>query len=169
VTVAGVILAVIVALALQTTLVRTGGGFVPIDLGLAVVVYTALSLGPLAGLFTGSLAGLGQDALSGGILGVGGLSGALIGYGAGHLGSLVIVTSFVPRLLIFFVAVVIHSVLLFLVYSLISPRVAFPDHRALLTNAAVVAVVGAVAFRVIEGWPEYARRRQLRRRALGRR
>ncbi|HEY8549588.1 MAG TPA: rod shape-determining protein MreD, partial [Vicinamibacterales bacterium] len=76
-----VVLATIVALALQTAvvpfIVGRGGS---IDLVLVVVVWTALQFGPAAGLLAGSAAGLAQDALSGGIIGVGGIGKTLVGF-----------------------------------------------------------------------------------------
>ena len=63
------------ALALQTTLARfLVRGTVGVDLVLVVVVYAALSSGPVTGLLTGTFAGLLQDALSSGIIGIGGLA-----------------------------------------------------------------------------------------------
>ena len=72
-------LAIIAALALQTSpfFGRNGAG---IDLVLVVVVWAALQFGPAAGLLTGAAAGLAQDVLSAGIIGVGGFSKTLIGY-----------------------------------------------------------------------------------------
>ena len=68
---AGVFLAIALALALQTTLARfLVGGTAAIDLVLVVVVYVALTSGPITGMFAGSLAGLIQDALSSGVVGM---------------------------------------------------------------------------------------------------
>ena len=89
---AGVILAVAVALALQTTprafLVR---GSVAVDLVLVVVVYVALTSGPATGLLTGTFAGLVQDALSSGVIGIGGLAKTIVGFLAGIIGTQFIV------------------------------------------------------------------------------
>ena len=47
---------------------------------LVVVVYVALTNGPVAGLLTGTIAGLLQDALATGIIGIGGLAKTLAGF-----------------------------------------------------------------------------------------
>ena len=84
--------AIIAALALQTSpfFGRNGAG---IDLVLVVVVWTALQFGPATGLMTGAAAGLAQDVLSAGIIGVGGFSKTLVGFGAGAVGSQFIVAN----------------------------------------------------------------------------
>jgi len=80
--------AILIALAAQTTL----AGFVfrggtAIDLVLIVVVYVAIKSGPVTGLLAGTVAGLIQDALSSGILGIGGLAKTIVGFLSGVLGS----------------------------------------------------------------------------------
>ena len=82
--IAGVVVATALALALQTTLARfLVRGTAGIDLVLVVVVYAALSYGPVTGLVTGTFAGLLQDALSSGIIGIGGLAKTVVGFVAG--------------------------------------------------------------------------------------
>ena len=71
---AGVILAVALGVALQTTLARfLVRGTLAVDFVLVVVVYVALTSGPVTGLLSGTFAGLVQDALSSGVIGIGGL------------------------------------------------------------------------------------------------
>ena len=56
-----------VAVGLQMVLARfTAGGHWPLDLVLVGVLYAALQWGPTAGILTGTVGGLVQDALSGG-------------------------------------------------------------------------------------------------------
>ena len=77
---AAVCLATILALAVQTTMLPfalAGRGHV--DLVLVVVIYAALQFGPATGLLTGALAGMAQDALSGGVIGVGGIAKTIVG------------------------------------------------------------------------------------------
>ena len=95
---AGVILAVVVALALQTTLARYFvRGTVALDLVLVAVVYVALTSGPGTGLLTGTFAGLVQDALSSSVLGIGGLAKTIVGFLAGVIGTQFIVSQPLPR------------------------------------------------------------------------
>ena len=71
----GVLIAVALALALQTTLAQLlVGGTAAIDLVLVAVVAVALTTGPVGGMLAGSVAGLIQDSLSTGVLGIGGLA-----------------------------------------------------------------------------------------------
>ena len=51
---------------------------------LIVVVYIALESGPVTGLLAGTVGGLIQDALSSGILGIGGLAKTMVGFLAGR-------------------------------------------------------------------------------------
>ena len=68
----GVIIALAGALALQTTLAGlTIGSATAVNLVLVAVIYVALAFGPVAGLLAGSAGGLVQDALAGGIVGIG--------------------------------------------------------------------------------------------------
>ena len=73
-------LTIIVALLLQSLLATHLSFFQYIDLPLIVTVYVALQRAPMLGMATGCAAGLGSDAIGGGILGVGGFSRTLIGY-----------------------------------------------------------------------------------------
>ena len=84
------------------TLVFRGG--TRIDLVLIVVVYIAIKSGPSTGLVAGTVAGLIQDALSSGILGIGGLAKTIVGFLAGVLGTQFIVTAPLPRFLLLLMA-----------------------------------------------------------------
>ena len=91
---AGALIAIALALALQTTLARfVVGGSTPIDLVLVAVVYVALTSGAASGMLAGSVAGLIQDALSSGIIGIGGLAKSIVGFVVGAIGQQFIVTA----------------------------------------------------------------------------
>ena len=84
--------ALVLALVLQTTLAQVvvrGTGAV--DLVLVVVIYIAISSGAATGLLAGAAAGLAQDALSSGILGIGGLAKTVVGFVIGMVASQFIV------------------------------------------------------------------------------
>ena len=73
---------------------RSSAGRRGIDLVLVVVVWAALQFGPgRRAADRDAAAGLAQDALSGGIIGVGGFAKTLVGFGAGVFGSQFIVTN----------------------------------------------------------------------------
>ena len=73
-------LTIVVALLLQMLLSNYLRFFRFIDLPLLVTVYFGLQRAPVLGMVTGMIAGLGGDAVAGGILGVGGFTKTLIGY-----------------------------------------------------------------------------------------
>ena len=91
--IAAITLAIVGALVLQTTL--SGlivGSTVAVNLVLVAVVYLALTYGPVTGLLSGMIGGLAQDALAGGIVGLGGLTKTLIGFIVGLLSAQFILT-----------------------------------------------------------------------------
>jgi rod shape-determining protein MreD len=168
--IAGIAAALVVALAFQTTLAHLlSGTGVSVDLVLVLVVYTSLLTGPTAGLLLGSAAGLAQDALSGGVVGVGGFAKSLVGFVVGLLGTRFIVANSLPRFVVFFVGSVAHGLVFFGLYWLIDPPgLGWPYTEALL-QAAMNGLVGVCAFVVAERGPEMLSRRRARRAYVGRR
>ena len=73
-------LTIIIALFLQMLLPEHLRFFRYIDLPLLVTVYFSLQRAPFLAMTVGMVAGVGGDAIGGGILGVGGFSKILIGY-----------------------------------------------------------------------------------------
>jgi len=161
----GVLIAIALALALQTTLARfLVGGTAALDLVLVVVVYVALTSGPITGMFAGSLAGLIQDALSSGVIGIGGLAKSIVGFLAGVIGKQFIVTAALPRFVMFVGATVTHAAAFMGLYMLLGLR-SFPSPwAAIMSQALGNAVVGMIAFLMIESLPGMAERRRMRRR-----
>ncbi len=159
---AGVILAIALALAFQTTLARfVIRGTVAIDLVLVVVVYVALTAGPVAGLFAGTVAGLVQDALlSTGVIGIGGLAKTIVGFLAGIVGTQFIVVHSLPRFVVFFGASVLHAVVFMGLYVLLDLRHFGTPYAAVAGQAAGNAVIGVVAFRIVELLPGAVERRR---------
>ena len=163
--VAGVLVAIALALALQTTLTRfVVGGTAAIDLVLVVVIYVALTTGPGTGMLAGSVAGIIQDALSSGVIGIGGLAKSLVGFLAGVIGQQFIVTAALPRFVMFLAATVVHSAMFMGLYILLGLR-SFPSpYAAVLSQAVGNAAVGMIAFTIIEMLPGVMERRRVRRR-----
>jgi rod shape-determining protein MreD len=167
--IAGIILAVVVALALQTTLARfVIGRTVAVDLVLVVVVYVALTSGPATGLMTGAVAGLVQDALSSGVVGIGGLSKTIVGFLAGVVGTQFIVAQPVPRFLVFFAASIVHAIVFMGLYIVLDLRHFGAPWAEVAGRAAGNAVVGVVAFQVVELLPGAVERRRAARTRLPR-
>ena len=162
---AGVLIAIALALALQTTLARfVVGGTTAIDLVLVTVVYIALTSGPVSGMLAGSIAGLIQDQLSTGVLGIGGLAKSIVGFVVGALGQQFIVTAALPRFLMFIGGTVAYQALFMGLYVVLGLR-SFPSPwKAIATQALGNAVVGMIAFTIIEALPGVMERRRIGRR-----
>ena len=163
--IAGVLIAIALALALQTTLAPfVVGGTTAIDLVLVTVVYIALTSGPVSGMLAGSLAGLIQDQLSTGVLGIGGLAKSIVGFVAGALGQQFIVTAALPRLLMFVGATAAYQAIFMGLYVVLGLR-SFPSPwKAIATQALGNALVGMIAFTIIEALPGVMERRRIGRR-----
>jgi len=157
------LVAIAAALVLQTTLTSFVPQTAAIDLVLIVVVYVSLSFGPTTGIVVGTVAGLIQDSLSSGIMGIGALAKTLVGFAAGRIGTQFIVTAPLPRFVVFIGATLLHALVFMGLYVLLGLR-EFPDPYATVAGQAVGnAVVGVVGFQILEWFPGFMARRRLRR------
>ena len=160
----GVLLALVAALALQTTISGlTMGGARMVNLVVVAVVYIALMFGPGMGLLAGTVGGLLQDALAGGIVGIGSLAKTLVGFFSGLLGTHFIVAHPVPRFVMFVGATAVHEVCFQGLYALVEARAFRLHYGPLLTHAAINATVGLAVFFVVERGPRLLQRRRARR------
>lgn len=167
---AGILAALGVALVLQTTLAGvTMSGAALVNLVLIAVVYVALAHGAVTGLLAGSAGGIIQDALAGGIVGVGGLSKTIVGFLVGVLGAQFIVSQPLPRFVMFVAATIVHEFCFQALYAVVESRAFTMQYSTLLTQAVVNAAIGILAFQLIEGAPGLVQRRHTRRSDLGRR
>lgn len=165
-----IILAMIAALVAQTALVRVvAGDQAPVDLILIVVVFAALSRGPVVGLWTGTFAGLFQDVLSGGIIGVSGLAKSIAGVLVGIMASQFIVATGWHRLAVLVAASVIHTFCFLGVYVLLGTASPLATVTYVLIQAVTNGVVGIAAAAVIRSTPGALRRVRQGRSPLGRR
>ena len=163
---AGVLISIALALALQTTLARfVVGGTTAIDLVLVAVVYIALTSGPVSGMLAGTLAGLIQDQLSTGVLGIGGLAKSIVGFVVGAIGQQFIISAALPRFVTFIGATAAYQALFMGLYVVLGLR-SFPSPwKAIATQALGNAVVGMIAFTIIEALPGVIERRRIGRRS----
>jgi rod shape-determining protein MreD len=158
---AGVILALTGALALQTTLAGLAiGGGTGVNLVLVAVVCIALMYGPVPGLLAGSVGGIIQDALAGGIIGSGGLTKTIVGFAVGVLGAQFIVAQPMPRFIMFVGATIVHEVCFQALYALVESRAFTLRWAPVLMQAAVNGVVGIIAFQILELGPGLLQRRR---------
>jgi rod shape-determining protein MreD len=163
-----VILAVGGALVVQTTLSGLAiGGAIAVNLVLVAVVYLALAYGPMTGMLAGMLGGLAQDALAGGIVGIGGLTKTAIGFVVGVLSAQFNLSPMLPRLVMFVAATFVHDLVFHGLHAMIGTR-PYPWHpSAILAQSLVNAAVGLAAFLIVEQGPEVQRRRRLRQSTFG--
>jgi rod shape-determining protein MreD len=110
-----------------------------------------------------------QDALAGGIVGIGGLAKTVVGFLVGVLGAQFIVSQPLPRFVMFVGATFAHEVIFRAVYALVESRPFTMQYSATLLQALVNAAVGILAFQLVEGAPGLLQRRDSRRAMFGRR
>ena len=159
------LLAIALSLALQSTVDRLLPWVTTsVDLVLVAVVFVALTSGPVGGMLAGSAAGLIQDSLGTGIVGIGGLAKSVVGFFAGVFGQQFIVTAALPRLAMFIGATVVHAAIFMGLYEVLGLRTFESPWTAVGTQALTNAVVGMVAFAAIEAVPGVLERRRLTRR-----
>lgn len=166
----GVLVGLAVALLIQTTL----GGMsleagTRVNVVLVAVVFIALALGAATGLLAGMAGGLAQDAVAGGIVGIGGISKTVVGFLVGVLGAQFIVSQPLPRFVMFVGATVLHEWCFQALYALAESHGVRFHYRDVLSQAAVNGLVGIAAFYVVESAPGAMQRRDARRTTFSRR
>ena len=165
-----VFVVIVVSLLLQTTLARfLVRGSTGVDLVLVGVTYLGLTTGPIGGLFSGTIAGLAQDSLGTGVLGIGGLSKTVVGFLAGIIGTAFIVNQPIPRFLVFFGATWVEMLITGGLHVMLDPHPVPISWAGILARALGNALVGVVAFQLIEAVPGMVERRRSMSRARSRR
>jgi rod shape-determining protein MreD len=166
---AGIILAIVLALVLQTTIARfVVSGTVAVDLVLVVVVYVALSSGSVPGMMTGTIAGLIQDSLSTDVIGIGGLAKTIVGFVTGVVGTQFNIAEPVARFVVFFAATVAHQAITIGLGVVLGLRTFGTPYAAVAGEALGNAVVGVAAFQLTELLPGAVERRRMGRSRLRR-
>ena len=165
---AAVVLAIGGALVLQMTLSGLMvGGTIAVNLVLVAIVYLALAYGAISGMLAGMVGGLAQDALAGGIVGIGGMTKTIVGFVVGVLGAQFNLSSTVPRLVIFVAATFVHEVMFEALHAMIGGRHFGLQYSATLVQALVNGLVGVTAFVIVERGPEAMQRRRMSRGTFG--
>ncbi len=162
--VAAALIAIVVALAIQTTLTGFSyDGTAAVDLVVVLSIYIALTSGAGAGLLAASLAGLLQDSLSSGILGIGALAKTIVAYLVGVAGTQFIMNGLLQRFLTFFLGTIAHAVIFMGLYALLDLR-QFPEPvPGVLTQALGNGFVGVIGFQIAEWLPGFLARRRASR------
>jgi rod shape-determining protein MreD len=127
---------------------------------LVAVVYVALTSGPTTGLLSGTFAGLVQDALSSPVIGIGGLAKTIVGFLAGVIGTQFIVSQPLPRFVVFFAASALHAVIFMGLYTLLDLRHFGTPYAAVAGQSTANALIGVIAFQVVELLPGAVERRR---------
>ncbi|MDP9324605.1 MAG: rod shape-determining protein MreD [Acidobacteriota bacterium] len=167
---AAVLAALAVALMLQTTLAGMSmAGGTRVNLVLVAVVFVALSYGAVTGMLAGTVGGLAQDAIAGGIVGIGSLSKTIVGFLVGVLGAQFIVSTPVPRFLMFVGASFVNEVCYQAISALVESRGFRMQYSAAVVQAFVNGAIGIVAFLLVERGPEMFQRGNWRRSGASRR
>jgi len=166
-----VFLAVVVAVLLQVALARYAiGGRWVFDLVLVGVAFAALQGGATAGMLAGTVGGLLQDVLSGGIVGVGGLAKTVVGCVTGVVGTQFVVARPSARAVIVAVATVVHRLVMVGLQALIDLQWTGVSWGGLLVETGVNAAAALVVFQAAQALPgAMARQRFSRRSSLSRR
>lgn len=163
----GVVAALTIALLVQTMLAGMSiAGSTVVNLVLVAVVYVALAYGAATGLLAGAAGGLLQDALAGGIVGIGSLPKTIVGFMVGVLGAQFIVSQPVPRFVMFIGATVVHEFCFQALYALVESRPFLMHYPATLTQAVVNGAIGLIAFQLVDWGPGLMQRRESRRAAF---
>jgi hypothetical protein len=169
------VLAIVLALVVQTTLARFAlGGALAVDLVLVAVVFLGLSSGPVIGILAGTIGGLAQDALAIGMIGVGGLErsgiigiGALaktvVGFLSGIAGTQFIVSQMVPRFLVFVAATFLQAGVTAGLYTLLGLGASLRVYPTVTWQGVGNGLVGVVLFQAIEMLPGVIERRRASR------
>jgi rod shape-determining protein MreD len=165
-----VLVTLVASLALQTTLSgMLASGSIAVNLVLVAVIYLALTFGAVTGLLAGMIGGLAQDALAGGIVGLGGMSKTLVGFFVGVLGAQFNLSTTVPRLVMFVAATLVHQLVFEGLHALIGGRPFAMHFYPTLIQALSNGLLGIVAFFIVEQGPGTLQRRRMQRSTLSKR
>jgi rod shape-determining protein MreD len=161
-----VLLTVVVALTLQMALARyaVGGRWV-FDLVVVAVIYASLYWGPTAGMWTGTLGGLTQDALSGDVIGLGGFAKTVVGYGAGVLGAQFIVARPLARTGAVAASTIVHRLIVVGLLAVVDRDWPGLSWTAMLMETGLNAVAALVAFQLSDMLPGAVQQSRERRRS----
>lgn len=166
-----VAIAVLVTVVLQATLARyMVGGRWAFDLVLVGVVYAALQQGAVAGMLAGTFGGLLQDTMSGGVLGVGGLTKTVTGYVTGGLGTQFVVSKPYAKAFIVAGATVVNRLMALGLDGLLHQAWPVVSWMAILGEVGLNTLFGVIVFVAAAALPDaMSRGRFSRRNSLSRR
>jgi len=144
--------ALLLAVAWQTAVSRVAPGYAwLLDPFLLVVVYFGLTGGELQGMLVGVAAGWVQDVQFGGtVMGLGGLSKLLVGFGVGLAAERFMLVGSAPRLIAVFVATLLDALLLERLALMFEVPISELSFAGLVARANANAIVGVALLEAIE-------------------
>ena len=101
-----------------------------------------------------------QDVLADGVIGIGGLAKTIVGFLAGVIGTQFIVAQPLPRFVVFFAATIVHAAIFHGLYPVLNLRQFGSAYAAIASQAVINALVGVVAFQLVELLPGAVERRR---------
>jgi rod shape-determining protein MreD len=155
----------LLAVAAQSTLPRVAVWFSGLDFVLLAVVAVALRAGPAAGVVSGTVVGLIQDAFGTGLLGIGGLAKTLAGFAAGAVAGQFMMGSPLARLTLYLGASLLHAVVVAVFVRLTSGTTVTLAVTQAIAEALGTAAAGVTCEQVAEWW-RLTRLRRARRRGM---
>jgi cell shape-determining protein MreD len=144
--------ALLLAVAWQTAVTLLAPGYAwLLDPFLLVVLYYGLTGGELQGMLAGAAAGWVQDVQFGGtVMGLGGLSKLLVGFGVGLASERFMLVGSAPRLIAVFVATLLDALLLERLALMFEVPIAELSFAGLVGRANANAIAGVALLELLE-------------------
>jgi rod shape-determining protein MreD len=117
---------------------------------------------------TGTVAGLIQDSLSTGVIGIGGLAKAIVGFVTGVIGTQLNIAEPVARFVVFFAATVVHQAITIGLGTVLGLQTFGVPYAGIAGEALANAVIGVAAFQLTDLLPGAVERRRMGRGRLRR-
>ncbi len=142
----------LLALLLQSALSQVSpSGARILDPFLLILVYCGLTGGETFGMLAGAAAGWVQDIhFGGGVVGLTGLTGVLVGFSVGLAGTRFLLVGTAPRVLVLFGATLVQALVLERLALLFDIPASELNLASLFVRAVANALVGALAFEIID-------------------
>jgi rod shape-determining protein MreD len=177
-----IIIALIIAIALQWTLRNVAEPFAYVDFPLIIVVYAALQRNAINALLYGTISGIAIDALSGGLLGVNGFSKTLVAYVVSEIARRVYLDNLLLQIPVIAGACLLDDLVYYGLHTMLGQEPTAPVMVTIAYSLIGTTIAGTFVYLILRGLSTdkirrqkrelFAPRRQTRRRnpiRLGRR
>jgi rod shape-determining protein MreD len=177
-----IIIALIVAIALQWTLRNVADPFAYVDFPLIIVVYAALQRNAINALLYGTISGIAIDAISGGLLGANGFSKTLVAYVVSEIARRVYLDNLLLQIPVIAGACLLEDLVYYGLHTMLGQEPTAPVMVTIVYSLIGTTIAGTFVYLILRGLSTdkirrqkrelFAPRRQTRRRnpiRLGRR